>query len=292
MPIDYRVFIHEDDLSAMEALRAIPGFDKLTKIFMEQVTERFIRMENLSSCIKLGPEQMPEIYNLLPPICKKLQIPEPELYLKYDRSMNACTIGDTSICIILNSGLIETATLEEIETVLAHECGHILCRHNLYTFMGNFILTASDRLLSSFGLLGLISIPLRLAFFHWMRSSEFSADRVSAYYSGGSEKVTDLMIRFAGATSNLGLKINKELFMQQAKDYKRQIANSKVNKLVELYLYGYADHPLTAYRAYEVSEWCKTDTFKNIQKHIDLLPDEYVNDKKRNIILKKMSYFY
>lgn len=286
MPIDYRQFIHEDDQASLEALKAIPGFDKLAKKFTEVFAEKYFHIEHMSSCIKLGPEQMPEIYNLLPPICKKLDIVEPELYLKLDRSINAMTIGDTNVAIIINSGLIETLSLEEVQTVLAHECGHILCRHCLYHTMGGWLLSASDSILSSFGLLSLLTIPLRLGFVHWMRSSEFSADRVSAYFRGGSDKVIDVLIRLAGATSNLGIEVNKELFLQQAKGYKNEIKQSGYSKFLEFYRYGFTmDHPLNAYRAYELNEWCKTTDFQNILNHIGMLPDEYLYDTTRKVHL-------
>lgn len=285
MPIDYRVFIHPDDLKALEALRKVPGFDKLAKKFTEEVWERLYRIENLSSCIKLGPKQMPKIYNLLPPICKKLQIPEPELYLSLDRDPNAYTVGDTATCIVITSGLVETMSKKEIEVVLAHECGHILCRHCLYHTMGSWLLTATDVILSNHGLLNLLTIPLRYAFYHWMRCSEFSADRVSAYCVGGADRVSDVMIRLAGGTSNLHHKVNKELFMQQAKDYKEQMDVSTVDKLFELYMYRHSDHPLVAYRAYQVTEWCKTDVFRNIQKDIKMLPEEYAHNTQKKVHL-------
>lgn len=285
MPIDYRVFIHPDDLDALESLRKVPGFDKIAKKFTEEISERFFRIENLSSCIKLGPKQMPKIYNLLPPICEKLQIPIPDLYLTRSRTPNAYTTGDTATSIVITSGLVETMSRKEIEVVLAHECGHILCRHCLYTTMGSWLLGATEMILSKHGFLSLLSIPLKYAFYHWMRCSEFSADRVSAYCVGGADRVTDVMIRLAGGTHNLRYRVNKEIFLQQAKDYKEQISASTLDKLFELYMFGKADHPLLAYRAYEISEWCKSDTFKAIQKDIKLLPQEYSHNSQKKVHL-------
>ena len=288
MPIDYRKFIYPDDASSLNALRGFPGFDKLTKKFMELFGEKIHHIEQMSSYLKLGPKQMPEIYNMLPPICEKLGIKEPDLYLRLDREVNAYTIGDTNVSIVINSGLIETLSLDEVKTVLAHECGHILCRHCLYTTMAQWILNASTSLLSSYGLLSLASVSLKLAFYQWLRSSEFSADRVAAYVRGGSDKVVDLLMTFSGATKNLGIKPNKELFLQQAKGYKEEIKNSKYNKFLEFYIYAATmDHPLNAYRAHELNEWCKTDQFKEVIKHIDLLPENFDYDTARKTHLDK-----
>lgn len=285
MPVDYREFIHPSDKKALEALRKVPGFDIVCKKFTEEITERQYKIFNMSSHIKLGPDQLPEIYNLLPPICEKLGIPEPDLYLALNRSPNAYTVGDTSICIVINSGLIETMTLEEVQTVLAHECGHIICRHVLYHTMASWLFSLGTSVLSNFGWLSLLSYPLYYAFYYWIRCSEYSADRASAWVQGGSKPVVDVMLRLSGASTTLNSKINRELYLQQAKDYKHQMNESGLNKLFELWMMRYDDHPFTAYRAYELSEWCKTDEFLNIKDHLGELPEEYLNDRTKNVHL-------
>lgn len=292
MAIDYRQFIHPDDEKALEALRMVPGFSTFAKKFNEIFSERFFRIENTSSHLRLGPNQLPEIYKLLPPICNKLGIKEPELYLSLDRNPNAYTAGDTSPFVVLTSGLIETMHPDEIQAVIAHECGHILCRHVLYHTMGTWILNASSSILEGYGLLKLTIIPLQMAFYHWMRSSEFSADRVAAYYCGGSDKFTDSLLRLAGATKNLQYHIDKEMFLQQAKNYKYEMKNSKVDKVFEFIQYNQNSHPLIAYRAYELTEWCKTAHFSNIMYHIDNLPDEFKHEVTSNskLIYEKISY--
>ena len=126
MATDYRQFIHSDADNALEAPSTVPGFSTFAKKFNEIFSERFFRIENTSSHLRLGPNQLPEIYKLLPPICNKLGIKEPELYLSLDRNPNAYTAGDTSPFIVLTSGVIETMHPDEIQAVFAHECGHIL----------------------------------------------------------------------------------------------------------------------------------------------------------------------
>ena len=82
MPINYNQFIHPCDIEAKKILNSIPGFRKLCDIFMEQFGEKCFFMMNMSGNIRLSNKQMPEIYNLLLPICKKLGIKVPELYLE------------------------------------------------------------------------------------------------------------------------------------------------------------------------------------------------------------------
>ncbi len=99
---------------------------------------------NMASRIRLSERQLPEIYMHLPPICEKLGIPEPELYLEMHPEPNAWTYGDTRVYITLTSGLIEYMTDEELDAVIAHECGHILCHHVLYGTMANILTNTAD----------------------------------------------------------------------------------------------------------------------------------------------------
>ena len=126
MAISYTDFIHPSDKKALEALKAIPGFDYLVKKFMSVYSEKINKLQTTSSMIKIGEKQLPQIYNILLKVCKKLEIAPPELYLKLDREPNAYTMGDSEIFIVIHSGLLETLTLAQVETVIAHECGHII----------------------------------------------------------------------------------------------------------------------------------------------------------------------
>ena len=126
-------------------------------------------------------------------VCKRLEIDIPDFYLALDREPNAYTYGDTNISIVITSGLLETMTLKQLETVLAHECGHIVCRHVLYSTMGRYILQGAELFVGGFISRAIVT-SLQYAFSHWMRCSELSADRVAAYYHMSSEPVIDVMM--------------------------------------------------------------------------------------------------
>ncbi len=65
---------------------------------------------------------------------------------------NAYTYGDTKPFIVITSGLFETFPDELIPTVIAHECGHILCHHTLYTTMGSAILNGASAFVGGFSM--------------------------------------------------------------------------------------------------------------------------------------------
>lgn len=258
-------YYHEDDRKTLEVLEAIPGFAAALKAFMKIFNEKMLHGLNMSNKIRLGPNQLPEIYNLLPPICTVLGITEPEFYLEMNPSPNAYTVGDTNISITVTSGLIEYMEEDEIKMVLAHECGHIACRHCLYHSMASVLINQGADLLG----LGALTLPLNIAFFHWQRCSEFSADRAAAIYMQGSDSVVETMIRLAGGNKNITAKINKELYIEQAKDYQDLVETSTWNKALQYLVLMESNHPFTSVRAYEIKKWCESEEFKGIMDFLN-----------------------
>lgn len=288
MAIRYKQFIHPKDVEAQKALEALPAFKSLTKEYISMISEKGFLIQNMSGNIKLGHNQLPEIYNLLPPICDKLGIDIPELYLELNRNPNAYTFGDSEVVIVLTSGLIETCSIPEIQVVIAHECGHILCHHTLYKTMARTIMQFGVGLFN--GLIGkTINYTIQVALAYWDRCSELSADRVAAYFIGSSDLVSDVMMRLAGGTNNLGFSLNKEEFLKQANDYKELIESSKVNKIFEIGMYSLIDHPLLAYRAFEVTSWCNSDEFYNIDSTIVVdVPENSQNLNIEQFVVNKV----
>ena len=264
--VNPRDFIHESDSKALNALKSVPGFDQLIRAFMKVYSERTMKILNMSSKVRLSEEQCPRIYNLLTPICEKFGIPVPELYLELDRNPNAYTSGDEAVFITVTTGLLELMSDDEIQAVLAHECGHIICHHVLYHTMGQIVLNGAANLL---GLGALVNTALSTAFAYWMRCSEFSADRASAVFCEGPDRVVDVMLRLAGGSQEVAEEINSELFMQQAVEYAGYVGDSKWNKILEYLALMNADHPFLAVRAASIKEWCDGIKFQEITKRLN-----------------------
>lgn len=271
-------YLHDYDRKALRDLKEIPVFDKICSKFIEIFNEKTAAMEDMASKIRLSEEQIPRVYNMLPSICEKLGIKEiPPVYLELNRMPKAYTYGDKNPAITITSGLLECLNDEEIYAVLAHECGHIACHHVLYHTMGALILNGNMELLLSVNLVGVaVSIPLKLAFYHWMRCSEFSADRAAVICCGKSEPVVQTMMRLAGGTSHIGDEINMDLFVEQAKDYDELRNSSRLNKFREFSIISTQNHPLLSARAYEATKWIDSEQYKNILSHLS--DDEPVGD--------------
>ena len=263
-------FIHPEDKVAREHLEAIPGFAAAVKMFLNAYDEQRVYGLNMAEKIRLGPRQLPEIYRLLPPVCGRLGIEEPEFYLEMSPFPNAYTFGDTRIAITVTSGLLEYLEEDEATAVVAHECGHILCRHVLYTSMATLLVNLGASLLNP---VAMLAQPIRWGLLYWMRRSEFSADRAAAVVMGKAEPVVRTMIRLAGGPKSITDKINLELYMEQAKEYDRLLASTR-DKMLQATAIMYSNHPFAAVRSREVSGWCGGEQFQLLMTAVSIASPE------------------
>ena len=123
--------MHPEDAKALQMLRKLKGFDELIRASMEYGYEQVFRGENLGMMVKVNVNNYPSLYAAFRAVVNRVDIAEPELYIYNDPVMNAYTYGETKTFIVLSSSLVERLTIKEVRCVIAHECGHILCRHTL-----------------------------------------------------------------------------------------------------------------------------------------------------------------
>ena len=256
-------FIHPEDAAALRQLESIPGFPALVKKFLALGFEKMQYGLNMATAIRLSPTQLPKLYNHLPPICEKLGIPEPEFYLQMDPNPNAWTFGDTKIYITITSGLVELLDDEELDAVIAHECGHILCRHVLYHSVASYILNGAD----SLGILGSLTVPIQYAIYYWQRKSELSCDRCASIITS-PEIVARSMARLSGGPKDLTESLNMAEWAMQADQYESIKNDGLWNKALQLSVTLGQSHPFSAVRVREILKWGQSSQFHNLMNNI------------------------
>lgn len=261
-PKDY---IHPEDEAALRNMEAIPGFGAAMKALMKYYHEQRFHGIAMASKIRLSPTQLPEIYNKLPPLCAKLSIAEPEFYLEMNPVPNAYAFGDTRTMITVTSGLIEYLTPEEVDSVIAHECGHVACHHMLYHSMAQILINNINEL----GILGNLIMPVVWAMFYWSRKSELSADRAAAIALGDAKKVVETHIRLAGGPKSITGTVNLNEFISQA-DYYDTLKQGNWDKLLQYQAVLQLSHPFSAVRVREILKWSKTEHYRNILENMKL----------------------
>ena len=253
-------FIHPGDAAALRQMESIPGFATLVKKILSIGIENLQYGVNMASSIRLSEKQLPQIYRHLPPICQHMGIPEPEFYLQMDPVPNAWTSGDSRIYITVTSSLVEMMNDEELDAIIAHECGHILCRHVLYHTVAHWISSG----LANLGILGKLATPVQYALCYWSRKSELSADRAASIITS-PEMVASTMARLSGGPKSLTSQIDMKEWASQADEYDKIQNNGLWNKTLQLAVTAGLDHPFSAVRVREILKWGESEHYQMIK---------------------------
>ena len=252
-------FIHPDDAAALQALKNIPVFPTVMEKVFQFGLDEIQWSENVTTNLRLSDSQLPEIYKHLPPICQKLGIQIPELNLQMSPIPNAWTSGNNRVYIVVTLGLIKRFKDEELIAVLAHECGHILCQHVLYSMLADSLYNLGDFFVESIvGQIGGVAMkPLKQALMTWSRASELTADRVACLITSAST-MTKVLARLEGIPKTILNDMNYEAWTTQGADYENLKNGNSWKKIIRYMSNSGLDHPYGPVRAYEVNQWEKT----------------------------------
>lgn len=266
--VDPSHYQHPLDMQTLQALQSVPVFPAFMKAFMRFFNEPLFFNENISSHIEVTQDHFGEVYRLLPPVCQRIGIPIPHLYICNDGSINAYTSNESDPFIVLNSGVLDYCTERQIQTILAHECGHIACHHVLYHTVGDMVLSGVLAIVPGLG--GLMSVALQGAFMSWMRASELSADRAAALAMGDPMDVVDMCAVLAGAYGERASKVDHNRLIQQGLAYEQNLQGSTKDKILELISFSLnGSHPRTAVRALEAVRFGSSPEYSGMLNFIN-----------------------
>src|SRR3954452_25128492 len=131
--ISPRSFQHPADRAATAALHAIPMLDTVVRRLMELGYERSLRQSYLAASVRLGEDQLPEVWADYRAALARLDMPDVyDLYITQFPLVNAAAISSGKPIIVVTSQLVELLDEIELRTVLGHEAGHVLADHVLY----------------------------------------------------------------------------------------------------------------------------------------------------------------
>ncbi|MDK2010988.1 MULTISPECIES: M48 family metallopeptidase [unclassified Deinococcus] len=255
---------HPEDRRLLAALKSIKGFDQLIKSFFAFGIEPVMYAQNLSDNVRVTPRQYPRLYLLFKRAVKAMDVPEPELFVDQGRDINAHTYGTRHPYVVVNAGLLETMTDDEVLFVLAHELGHIKSGHVLYTTLSQFIATVLATSVGGIPFLGpAIVQTLQLGLLRWSRKAEFTADRAAHLVVNDLNVAYSVMLKLAGGFA-LREQPNLDEFLKQADDF-HYVERSALGKAA-LVMGGtlHKSHPYPVVRARELQRWQTDPAFQRI----------------------------
>ena len=214
--ISPRSYEHPADRAATSALHAIPLLDRLIKRFGRLGIETHFRQMMLGDSVRLGPDQVPAMWASHVRAATRLDLDPTPLFVTQAASLNALTFGMRSPVIVVSSSLAKEQPPEQVESILAHELGHVLSDHVTYSTM---LALLHQLLTGALGTIPLAGLPLRglyLVLLEWQRAAELSCDRAAALEIDDPVVVCRALMNVAAGTLD---GMNVDAFIRQATEY-------------------------------------------------------------------------
>src|SRR3954466_1694131 len=112
--ISPKAYEHPADRAATAALKSIPKLDVVVRKLIEYGYERALRQVFLAGSVKLGSEQLPDVWASHRAACARLDLGGvPELWLTQFPITNAAAIGSGRPMVLVNSRTVELLDEEE-----------------------------------------------------------------------------------------------------------------------------------------------------------------------------------
>jgi Zn-dependent protease with chaperone function len=274
--ISPKAYEHPADRAATAALKSIPGLDAVVRKLIEFRYERAFRQGLMAASVRIGPQQLPEIWKRYENVLATLDMPGLyDLYLTQEPIANAAAIGSAHPMIVVNSQAVALFDDDELETVLAHEAGHILSEHVLYQ-TALMILLQLVPLGRVPALAGLPLVAIRSALLEWFRAAELSSDRAATLVNRDPlVTARTLMVLAAGVPSS---RLDLDSFLRQGQDY--QDWSSSWDRLSRLMNELNLTHSYPVRRVAELMQWVQSGEYDRIVRGDYVKRDQATDPKE------------
>jgi Zn-dependent protease with chaperone function len=258
--ISSKAYEHPADRAATAALQSIPGLDAVIRKLIELRYERAFRQSLMASAVRVGPDQLPALWSSWQDVVTTLDLPgSHDMYVTQFPITNAAAIGSQRPIVVVNSAAIALFDERELQTVLAHEAGHILSDHVLYR-TALLILLQLAPLGRVSSLAGLPTVAIRSALLEWSRAAELSADRAATLVNRDPLVTSRTLLVLASGLPSKDLDVNA--FLRQTQDYHESSSawDRASRALAELNLTH--SHPVR--RVAELTAWVRSGEYDRI----------------------------
>lgn len=258
--ISSRSYEHPADRAATSALHAIPVLDNLVRKFGRIGAETRFRQMLLGDSVRLGPDQLTEVWAMHVRAATRLDQDAPPLFVTRVPYGMALTFGMRSPVVVVSSSLVGDYEADEVESVLAHEIGHIVSDHVTYSTMLVLLAQLLTGVFSDFPIAGLPVRGLYYALLEWSRAAELTCDRAGALEMDDPMVMCRVLMRTAGGALP---GMNVDSFVKQATEYteeedlfaRRSRFASEIGRT----------HPATVRRVRELVAWVQSGDFDRIR---------------------------
>jgi Zn-dependent protease with chaperone function len=256
--ISVRAWEHPADRAALNALRAIPGFDEVVRKIYGFFGERGVRLFFQANAVRVGPTQFPKLHRTWMDVCATLDYAPTELYVTQTPFVNAGAYGMDKPFVVINSATLSLLDEDETYAILGHELGHVMSGHALYSTILTLILTFGIRNLPF--LAGIAILPIQLALLEWYRKAEISCDRAGLLACQDPIASMRKFMKMSGGGKIEEMDLNA--FMVQAKEY--ETGGDAVDLIHKVLNTLGHTHPFHTVRAAELQRWVESGAYDRI----------------------------
>jgi Zn-dependent protease with chaperone function len=256
--ISSKAYEHPADRAATAALKAVPMLDTVVRKLIEWGFERAMRQFHLGNSVKVGEQQLPELWASQVAMCHILDMPEVySLYVTTPVLGVAQAVGTTKPILAMDSIAIRNLGTGEQRALIAHELGHILSDHMVYMTALNILLSVGSPL----GIfLGIPFRAVRAVLLEWYRAAELSCDRAATIAVRDPQIVCRLhMVLSAGMPAS---DLNLDAFMAQALEY--ETWDDPSDRVRRFFNELGKTHPDAVRRVSEVMKWVQSGDYDRI----------------------------
>lgn len=257
--IDINSIMHQDDKSTINKLNKIPKFKEFVDKTVGNIMERICEIEYSGEGINVNEKSLPSLNSQLKEACFILGIKEiPAYSIDWWYGIGGFTVGEKHKRMVLQSGTIDLLNTEEINFMIGHELGHMICGHKRYHMLTEAMympIVNTDLKM----LMNLIKMPL----LNWYRYSDFTADRVGLLCCQNIDVALSTMIKMAGLPRKHFNKINISAFIEQAVEFNNKYT-SNIDKLIKYLSINAASMPWLVLRAAELLKWYQSNEYHKL----------------------------
>jgi hypothetical protein len=257
-----REYEHPFDRKALDALENTRGVETLVRKFNELGIERAARIIYTGSNLKVTPSSLPEVHEVLEACCDTLDLPDlPELYLRRMDAIQGATVGVNRPLVVLSTEAVELLTTAELRFVVGREVGHIKSQHTLYHQIGVLLPVLSEVLAApTLGLGSLLTAGIQMALVHWVRMSEFTADRAGLLACQDVEAATRALAKIAGLPPRYYDSFSLDDFVTQAREFEG--LDGTYDRVLKFLVRE--EHLWTIARAHEFLAWTDAGGYRDV----------------------------
>ena len=194
--------------------------DTVVRKLIEFGYERAVQQMLLASAVRLGEDQLPEVWASHRAALARLDIDEvPDLYMAQMPFINAMAIGSKKPMVVLNSGTVNTAGRARAADGprprgRATSCPTTCCTRPRCTSCSA---SAPARCMRLPFFAGVPLLAITLALREWSRAAELSCDRAATLVTRSPMTTCQTMMVIAGGAASR--KLSLDAFIDQANEY-------------------------------------------------------------------------